>query len=689
MNNNVPIENFTSPRVFQSNSLTQSSDLNRVDQTMRKTQDSDQSTQASHSSSNRRCQGTEFLSQLSEVAAKRLDEGLKVTSSVSVATGPSNDINIKPNTSRPGPPIAKGQKRTSQDLGGDIFGNCLHSNKTRTPTNESESSSTRKKTKRDRSHLRKGKWTPEEEEYTSRIIQHFRSGLLTLPEGTTLRSYIAQKLTCDPMRITKKFSGASCLGKRVYHLHERSQYTIHDVDMAKAELNELERRFRLRVEKGNCHQALFSHPTNQILNNTNQSNFTNARNIFGFPYVHPTLNMSPLDPAWLAKYASALGASALSAPGLSAIVLQLIATQQIQQAQQAITQQQQKQAQAQQPHRQPTTGLKQPQLQQFQVQQPQQSQQTTLKNPQHGQQLKVQQHIQHIQQNSHLKRDETPSNIPMHPQQQKGNVPMASLQALVNPTIISNLLPNQVKVNSDIKQLIPKQQETSSHVDLKSNYQHQGSVELQPVIKQPLLRHSNSTQCQVKANDQKIPTQLALNGELQHSPKQSLENKKKHSKEDVDAGNTLLIFLQELRKNHDKAMLMPVNNDDDDNREHSTNRSVSLNTAMVLSSNSATNRGDASVSTAGLVSETPQNTGHLRNYLNDATSSLSGDARSVSVNKDESVQSESSNESGLSSEDDQKLNIQIALTGPIRKRYRRNEFSHENVERHKRNTSNS
>ena len=61
----------------------------------------------------------------------------------------------------------------------------------------------------------------EEEEYTTRIIHFFRTGLLTPPDGMTLRSYLADKLNCDPMRITKKFAGASCLGKRLYHLCER------------------------------------------------------------------------------------------------------------------------------------------------------------------------------------------------------------------------------------------------------------------------------------------------------------------------------------------------------------------------------------------------------------------------------------------------------------------------------------
>eukprot|EP00542_Grammatophora_oceanica_P022125 CAMPEP_0194033994 /NCGR_PEP_ID=MMETSP0009_2-20130614/6434_1 /TAXON_ID=210454 /ORGANISM="Grammatophora oceanica, Strain CCMP 410" /LENGTH=835 /DNA_ID=CAMNT_0038674729 /DNA_START=27 /DNA_END=2534 /DNA_ORIENTATION=+ len=103
---------------------------------------------------------------------------------------------------------------------------------------------------KDKSKLRKGKWTVEEEEYTSRIIHHFSTGVLTLPEGTTLRSYLAEKLNCDPMRITKKFAGASCLGKRVYHLCDRSPGTAADIEMAKAELARLEQRFRLRVEHG-------------------------------------------------------------------------------------------------------------------------------------------------------------------------------------------------------------------------------------------------------------------------------------------------------------------------------------------------------------------------------------------------------------------------------------------------------
>lgn len=96
--------------------------------------------------------------------------------------------------------------------------------------------------------LRKGKWTIEEEEYTSRIIQYFSTGLLTLPDGATLRSYLAEKLNCDPMRITKKFTGACCLGRRAYHLRDRPRVSSAEIDIANFELLHLEQRFRLRVE---------------------------------------------------------------------------------------------------------------------------------------------------------------------------------------------------------------------------------------------------------------------------------------------------------------------------------------------------------------------------------------------------------------------------------------------------------
>ncbi len=42
--------------------------------------------------------------------------------------------------------------------------------------------------------LRKGKWTPEEEDYANRVITLFNQGLLNIAPGTTLRAYLSEKL---------------------------------------------------------------------------------------------------------------------------------------------------------------------------------------------------------------------------------------------------------------------------------------------------------------------------------------------------------------------------------------------------------------------------------------------------------------------------------------------------------------
>jgi hypothetical protein len=80
--------------------------------------------------------------------------------------------------------------------------------------------------------LRRGKWTMEEEAYVARVIQDFNSGYLNAPTGTTLRSYLSDKLHCDPMRITKKFTGDSCIGKRVFHPAVRCPSNSAAIDKA-------------------------------------------------------------------------------------------------------------------------------------------------------------------------------------------------------------------------------------------------------------------------------------------------------------------------------------------------------------------------------------------------------------------------------------------------------------------------
>ena len=163
------------------------------------------------------------------------------------------------------------------------------------------------------------------------------------------------------------------------------------------------------------------------------------------------------------------------------------------------------------------------------------------------------------------------------------------------------------------------------------------------------------------------------------SPK---KHETKHSKEDVDAGNTLLIFLKELRKNHDQALAMSANDDRD--KQNSSQMSVQINSSTNAYTNmnknvtmniSGEDFGSRSVSTAGLVSETSDNSGY--NNLN-----FGGSPLNIYVKQGESMNSGSSNESGYndtsSSEEDLKLNPHPKRFGPVRKRFRSEESTSNN-----------
>lgn len=99
------------------------------------------------------------------------------------------------------------------------------------------STNTASSTKSKGTARRRGKWTVEEEEYVARVIQDFNSGYLNAPAGYTLRSYLSDKLQCDPMRITKKFTGEACIGKRVFHPAVRSAANAAAIDKAQVRIS--------------------------------------------------------------------------------------------------------------------------------------------------------------------------------------------------------------------------------------------------------------------------------------------------------------------------------------------------------------------------------------------------------------------------------------------------------------------
>lgn len=104
------------------------------------------------------------------------------------------------------------------------------------------------------------------------------------------------------MRITKKYAGASCLGRRVYHFRDRVQPTIAEIQLAKAELDHLEQRFRMRVEEGRPGMPLPPHPS--MLLSMQQS----------VPHMlAPTAASQAVFPAWL------MGMAGSGAPGTAVL----------------------------------------------------------------------------------------------------------------------------------------------------------------------------------------------------------------------------------------------------------------------------------------------------------------------------------------------------------------------------------
>jgi hypothetical protein len=97
--------------------------------------------------------------------------------------------------------------------------------------------------------LRKGKWSAEEEEYLSAMVRFFNAGLLNIPPGKSLRSYLSEKLNCDPMRITKKYSGSSAVGKQTFIPCEPTEENLLARTAGEHILLDLEQKFHFALRE--------------------------------------------------------------------------------------------------------------------------------------------------------------------------------------------------------------------------------------------------------------------------------------------------------------------------------------------------------------------------------------------------------------------------------------------------------
>lgn len=92
--------------------------------------------------------------------------------------------------------------------------------------------------------MHSGRWTPEEEEYVEGMIAEFTSGQLPIAEGTTLRSFLAKMLNCNPKRVSKKYDGNPIYNGKSAYVRSRNPLPPAETTARQGNLLELERKFR-------------------------------------------------------------------------------------------------------------------------------------------------------------------------------------------------------------------------------------------------------------------------------------------------------------------------------------------------------------------------------------------------------------------------------------------------------------
>ncbi|CAB9507830.1 expressed unknown protein [Seminavis robusta] len=95
--------------------------------------------------------------------------------------------------------------------------------------------------------LRSGQWTLEEVSFATRLIDEFRNGSLQIPDGTSMRGFLAEKLGCVPKRVSKKYENTNYNGRLQYTRDE--SLSAERCVRVRLELEKLERAFRQSVKK--------------------------------------------------------------------------------------------------------------------------------------------------------------------------------------------------------------------------------------------------------------------------------------------------------------------------------------------------------------------------------------------------------------------------------------------------------
>lgn len=107
-------------------------------------------------------------------------------------------------------------------------------------------------------YVRSGVWSRAEEEYAAALMSYFLQGLLDLPEGTTLRKFLAEKLCCNRRRVSMKLATETLANQKIPRKVGASVFVAaqpppsdEDKQEVKRVLNELRRAsFRSALSSG-------------------------------------------------------------------------------------------------------------------------------------------------------------------------------------------------------------------------------------------------------------------------------------------------------------------------------------------------------------------------------------------------------------------------------------------------------
>ena len=94
-----------------------------------------------------------------------------------------------------------------------------------------------------------GRWTKEEETYALELIRSFGEGTLeNVPDGATLRNFLAEKLTCQAKRISKKYEGSHYNGRQRF-ARTNAKANANELDAKRRHIAELRKTFEEARQK--------------------------------------------------------------------------------------------------------------------------------------------------------------------------------------------------------------------------------------------------------------------------------------------------------------------------------------------------------------------------------------------------------------------------------------------------------